>query len=332
MRILVTGGAGFIGSHLAEELLQRGHEVWALDDLSTGRLENLTSFELHPRFRFLEGSVMDSALVHGLVAQCDRVFHLAAAVGVKYVLENPLRSLLTNIRGTEVVLEAASKHRRKIVLTSSSEVYGKGVSVPFSEDDDRLIGPTHKLRWSYACGKAVDECLAHAYYQQYQLPVVIVRCFNTCGPRQSSAYGMVIPNMVQRALQGDPILVFGDGQQTRCFSAVTDVVRAMLLLADSRQAEGHVFNAGTDEEVTVHELARRIKRLCHSDSPIELVPYEEVYGQSFEDMRRRVPDLKKIRRFVGFRPEITLDRLLETTIRDHCERMGMPCPIEVSAA
>lgn len=332
MRILVTGGAGFIGSHLAEELLQRGHEVWALDDLSTGRLENIAGFERHSRFRFLEGNVMETALVHGLVAQCDRVFHLAAAVGVKYVLENPLRSLLTNIRGTEVVLEAASAHQRRVIITSSSEVYGKGVSVPFSEDDDRLIGPTHKLRWSYACGKAVDECLAQAYYQQHQLPVTIVRCFNTCGPRQSSAYGMVIPNMVERALRGDPILVFGDGQQSRCFSAVSDVVRAMLLLADSKEAEGQVFNAGSDEECSVLELAKRIKRMCHSDSPIELVPYEQVYGQSFEDMRRRVPDLQKIRRFVGYRPQTSLDRLLEITIRDYCERMGIACPIEVSAA
>ena len=332
MRILVTGGAGFIGSHLAEELLRRGQEVWALDDLSTGSVENFAGFARHPRFRFLEGSVMDRALVGGLVAQCDRVFHLAAAVGVKYVLENPLRSLLTNIRGTEVVLEAAHEHQRKVVLTSSSEVYGKGVSVPFREDDDRLVGPTHKLRWSYACGKAVDECLAHAYHQQYQLPVVTVRCFNTCGPRQSSAYGMVIPNMVQRALRNDPILVFGDGQQSRCFSAVSDVVRAMLLLADSREAEGEVFNAGTDEEITVLELAKRIKRMCQSDSPIELVPYEQVYGRSFEDMRRRVPDLQKIRRVVGYRPQVTLDRLLEITIRDHCERMGIACPIEVPAA
>ncbi|MCE9627951.1 MAG: GDP-mannose 4,6-dehydratase [Candidatus Eisenbacteria bacterium] len=332
MRILVTGGAGFIGSHLAEELLQRGHEVWALDDLSTGRLENIAGFERHSRFRFLEGNVMETALVHGLVAQCDRVFHLAAAVGVKYVLENPLRSLLTNIRGTEVVLEAANAHQRRVIITSSSEVYGKGVSVPFSEDDDRLIGPTHKLRWSYACGKAVDECLAQAYYQQHQLPVTIVRCFNTCGPRQSSAYGMVIPNMVERALRGDPILVFGDGQQSRCFSAVSDVVRAMLLLADSKEAEGQVFNAGSDEECSVIELAKRIKRMCHSDSPIELVPYEQVYGQSFEDMRRRVPDLQKIRRFVGYRPQTSLDRLLEITIRDYCERMGVACPIEVTAA
>lgn len=331
MRILVTGGAGFIGSHLAEELLQRGHEVWALDDLSTGRVENLRTFERHPNFRFLEGNVMDAALVHGLVAQCDRVYHLAAAVGVKYVLENPLRSLLTNIRGTEVVLEACSAHRRKIMVTSSSEVYGKGVSVPFSEDDDRLMGPTHKLRWSYAAGKAVDECLAQAYFQQHRLPLVIVRCFNTCGPRQSSAYGMVIPNMVQRALRHEPILVFGDGQQSRCFSAVHDVVRGTLMLMDNAEAEGEVFNVGSDEEVTVLELAQRIKRMCHSDSPIEFVPYEQVYGRSFEDMRRRVPDLRKIRRFVGYRPHVSLDRLLELTIRDHCEQVGLSCPIEATA-
>ena len=332
MRVLVTGGAGFIGSHLSEELLRRGHEVWTLDDLSTGRLENLRSFERHSGFRFLEGNVMDSALVHGLVAQCDRVFHLAAAVGVKYVLENPLRSLLTNIRGTEVVLEACSAHRRKAMVTSSSEVYGKGVSVPFHEDDDRLMGPTHKLRWSYAAGKAVDECLAQAYYQQHRLPVVIVRCFNTCGPRQSSAYGMVIPNMVQRALTNEPILVFGDGQQSRCFSAVHDVVRGALMLMDSPDAEGEVFNVGSDEEVTVLELAQRIKRLCHSDSAIEFVPYEQVYGRSFEDMRRRVPDLRKIRRYVGYRPQVSLDRLLEITIRDHCRQLGISCPIEATTA
>jgi len=332
MRILVTGGAGFIGSHLAESLLQRGHEVWALDDLSTGRLENLRSFELHPRFRFLEGNVTDSALVHGLVAQCDRVFHLAAAVGVKYVLENPLRSLLTNIRGTEVVLEACDTHRVKVLVFSSSEVYGKGVSVPFSEDDDRLMGPTHKLRWSYACGKAVDESLAQAYYQTRQLPVVIVRCFNTCGPRQSGAYGMVIPNMIERALKHEPIMVFGDGQQSRCFSAVSDVVRGVLLLADSHEAEGEVFNVGTDEEVTVQALAERIRTLCQSHSTIEHVPYEKVYGSSFEDMRRRVPDLAKIRKFVGYRPQVLLDQLLEITIREMCEEMNLPCPVGLATA
>jgi UDP-glucose 4-epimerase len=324
--VLVTGGAGFIGSHLAEAVLERGDEVWALDDLSTGRIENLRTFERHPRFRFLEGNVMDQALVNGLVAQCEQVFHLAAAVGVKYVLENPLRSLITNIRGTEVVLEACSIHSRKVMLFSSSEVYGKGVTVPFREDDDRLMGPTHKLRWSYACGKAVDECLAVAYHQQRQLPVVLVRCFNTCGPRQSGAYGMVIPNMIQRALRNEPILVFGDGGQSRCFSAVSDVVRGTLLLAGDPRAEGEVFNVGTDEEITVKALAERIRTLCGSDAPIEYVPYENVYGSSFEDMRRRVPDLSKIHSYVGYKPSVPLDRMLEITVRDTCEQMGLPVP------
>ena len=332
MRVLVTGGAGFIGSHLCEALLNRGAEVWALDDLSTGRLDNIRPFERHPKFRFLEGSVTDPSLVNGLVAQCDQVFHLAAAVGVKYVLENPLRSLITNIRGTEVVLEACSEHGRKVMVFSSSEVYGKGVSVPFSEDDDRVMGATHKLRWSYACGKAVDECLAQAYWQQRQLPLVIVRCFNTCGPRQTGAYGMVIPNMIARALRDEPILVFGDGHQSRCFSAVSDVVRGVLMLSESKPSEGEVFNVGSDEEVSVLELAQRIKKLCDSNSEIEFVPYEKVYGSSFEDMRRRVPDLTKIGRYVGYRPQVELNQLLEVTIRDMCERMGVPVPISVEAA
>lgn len=332
MRVLVTGGAGFIGSHLCEALLDRGSEVWALDDLSTGRLENLRTFERHPKFRFLEGNVTDSALIHGLVAQCDYVYHLAAAVGVKYVLENPLRSLITNIRGTEVILEACAEHQRKVMIFSSSEVYGKGVTVPFSEDDDRVMGPTHKLRWSYACGKAVDECLAQAYYQQRQLPVIAVRCFNTCGPRQTGAYGMVIPNMIARALRDEPILVFGDGQQSRCFSAVHDVVRGVLMLSECDEAYGQIFNVGSDEEVTVLELARRIRSMCESRSEIEFVPYEKVYGSSFEDMRRRVPNLSKINNFVGYRPRITLDHLLEMTIRDTCEQLSVPCPVRLETA
>jgi UDP-glucose 4-epimerase len=332
MKVLVTGGAGFIGSHLCEALLERGDEVWALDDLSTGRVENLRSFERHPRFRFLEGTVLDSAAVHGLVAQCDRVFHLAAAVGVKYVLENPLRSLLTNIRGTEVVLEACAAHKRRVLVFSSSEVYGKGVSVPFTEGDDRVMGPTHKLRWSYACGKAVDECMAQAYWEQQQLPVTVVRCFNTCGPRQTGAYGMVIPNMVLRALRGEPILVYGDGGQSRCFSAVSDVVRGALLLADSREAEGEIFNIGTDEEITVRGLAERVRQACGSDSAIETVPYEQIYGRSFEDMRRRVPNLAKIRRFVGYQPQVKLEQLLESVVRDTCEQMGRPVPAKLATA
>jgi len=331
MRVLVTGGAGFIGSHLCEALLNTGAEVWALDDLSTGRLQNLRTFERHSKFRFLEGSVTDSALVNGLVAQCDRVFHLAAAVGVKYVLENPLRSLITNIRGTEVVLEACAEHSKKAMVFSSSEVYGKGVTVPFSEDDDRVMGPTHKLRWSYACGKAVDESLAQAYWQQRQLPVVIVRCFNTCGPRQTGSYGMVIPNMIVRALRHEPILVFGDGKQSRCFSAVSDVVRGVMMLAENKAAEGDVFNVGSDEEVTIADLAERIRKMCDSKSAIEFVPYEKVYGNSFEDMRRRVPNLTKIHRTVGYRPQSSLNQLLEVTIRDTCDQSGLPHPVGIEA-
>jgi len=332
MRVLVTGGAGFIGSHLCEALLAQGHEAWALDDLSTGRVENLESFQRHLRFRFLEGDVRDSSLVKGLVSQSDRVFHLAAAVGVKYVLENPLRSLLTNIRGSEVVLEACAEHQRRVVIFSSSEVYGKGVAVPFAEDDDRVLGPTQKLRWSYACGKAVDECLAIAYWQQQQLPVTVVRCFNTCGPRQTGAYGMVIPNMIVRALRNEPILVYGDGQQSRCFSAVSDVVRGVVQLGDSGAAVGEIFNIGTDQEVTVLELAHQIRQKSNSQSPIELVRYEEIYGRSFEDMRRRVPDLSKIRRTIGYRPQVSLDMLLDMTIRDMCERLRVPVPAGLVAA
>jgi len=332
MRILVTGGAGFIGSHLCESLLASGHEVWALDDLSTGRAENFRSYVESSRFHFVNGDVTQLSTVRGLVESSDLVYHLAAAVGVRYVLENPLRSLTTNIRGTEVVLHAADLHHKKVILFSSSEVYGKGTTVPFSEDDDRLLGPTQKLRWSYACGKEVDECLALSYHQQHQLPVVIVRCFNTCGPRQSAAYGMVIPNMIERALRGQPILVFGDGQQTRCFSAVQDVVRGVILLADSKAAIGEVFNIGTDEEVTVLDLAERVKRLCRSESEIQRVPYEQVYGSSFEDMRRRVPDLRKIRRAVGYQPEVQLDQLLEMTIRETCEQLGCPVPAGLATA
>jgi UDP-glucose 4-epimerase len=332
MRILVTGGAGFIGSHLSEALLGNGHEVWALDDLSTGRLSNLSTFERNPRFRFLEGDVTDASLVKGLVAQSDRVFHLAAAVGVKYVLENPLRSLITNIRGSEVVLEACAEHGTRVVMFSSSEVYGKGASVPFSEDDDRVLGPTHKLRWSYACGKAVDESLAQAYWQQRQLPVTVVRCFNTCGPRQTGAYGMVIPSMAERAIKREPILVYGDGQQTRCFSAVEDVVRGVMKLADSRESWGEIYNIGTDEEVSVLQLARRINEKCGGHSPIEFVDYETIYGRSFEDMRRRVPDLRKIGAAIGYRPAVTLDRLLDSIIVDICERLGRPLPAGIATA
>ncbi len=315
MRVLVTGGAGFIGSHLVDALLEEGHEVWALDDLSTGSRDNLRDASRHPGFHFTEGSILDSDLVSAQVAQVDEVFHLAAAVGVKFVLDNPLRSLLTNIRGTEEVLAAADRHdRKRVILFSSSEVYGKGASIPFHEDDDRLLGPTSVLRWSYAASKAVDEFLALGYHHERRLPVTVVRCFNTCGPRQSPHYGMVIPRFVERALRNEPILVYGDGLQSRCFSSVHDVVRGVLLLAREPRAIGEVFNIGTREEVSVAELARRVKALTGSSSAIETVGYEAIYGSRFEDMQRRVPSLDKIRSFVGYEPEVTLDELLHDTI------------------
>jgi UDP-glucose 4-epimerase len=331
MKILVTGGAGFIGSHLVEALVQRGDEVWALDDLSTGSRDNLEGLQDEPRFHFVEGSVMDPDLVQKLTDRVDFVYHLAAAVGVKFVLENPLRSLLTNIRGSENVLEAAHRARNKrVVLFSSSEVYGKGTQVPFTEDQDRLLGPTQVLRWSYATSKSVDEYLAMGYYQERQLPVVIVRCFNTCGPRQSGAYGMVLPRFVQQALRNEPMLVFGDGKQTRCFSSVGDVVRGTLMLADEPRAFGQVFNIGTEEEISVIDLARKVKAISGSSSTIEFVPFEKVYGDRFEDMQRRVPSLKKIRSLVGYEPQCSLDDLLRVTIafyRDH----KAPLPYRMSA-
>jgi nucleoside-diphosphate-sugar epimerase len=327
MRVLVTGGAGFIGSHLVDALLDRGYEVWALDDLSTGSRDNLRDASANPRFHFTEGSILDSALVNAQVAQVDRVFHLAAAVGVKFVLDNPLRSLLTNIRGTEEVLEAADRQgKKRVILFSSSEVYGKGASIPFHEDDDRLLGPTSVLRWSYAASKAVDEFLALGYFHERRLPVTVVRCFNTCGPRQSPHYGMVIPRFVERALRNESILVYGDGLQSRCFSSVHDVVRGVLLLADEPRAEGEVFNIGTQEEVSVAELARRVKALTGSSSEIETVGYEAIYGSRFEDMQRRVPSLDKIRAVVGYEPRVTLDELLHDTIEHVRAQLRLPAP------
>jgi UDP-glucose 4-epimerase len=314
MKVLVTGGAGFIGSHLAEALYARGDEVWALDDLSTGNRDNLEDLRGAARFHFVEGSVMDADLVQELVDRVDVVFHLAAAVGVRFVLENPLRSLLTNIRGTENVLEAAHRSgNKKVIQYSSSEVYGKGTQVPFVEDQDRLLGPTQVLRWSYATSKAVDEYLALAYYQERNLPTVVVRCFNTCGPRQSPHYGMVLPRFMQQALANQPILVYGDGRQTRCFSYVGDVVRGTLMLADEPRASGEVYNIGTTEEVSVHDLAARVKRITGSSSEIEFVPFEQIYGSRFEDMERRVPDLGKIHSLVGYEPQCSLDQLIELT-------------------
>jgi len=326
-KVLVTGGAGFIGSHLVEALLSRGEEVWAIDNLSTGRLVNIEPLLGNPKFHFTEGSVLDAAKIARLVEPMDQVFHLAASVGVRYVVDHPLTSLLNNIHGAERVLEAARARRIPTVLFSSSEVYGKGHGGPLQEDDDRILGATRFSRWGYAASKSVDEFLALAYHREHGLPIRLVRCFNTCGPRQIGSYGMVIPRFVEQALDGRDLTIYGDGTQTRCFSYVGDVVRGVLLLADHPKANGEVFNIGTDEEITVMQLAERIIAMTQSPSRVKLVAYEEAFGPGFEDMPRRVPDLSKIGTLVGYRPEVSLNVLLEMTI-DHIrkERAGRKGP------
>ena len=312
--ILVTGGAGFIGGHLSEALLDKGYEVTIIDDLSTGRLENIEYLTGNPRFRFTIETIANTAVMDRLVSECDLIFHLAAAVGVDLIVSQPIRVIETNIGGSEVVLQTARRYRRKVMLASTSEVYGKSNNAPFSEDDDSVLGPTIKNRWSYAATKAVDEFLALAYHKEVGLPVGIFRLFNTVGPRQSGRYGMVIPRFVQSALSGKPIRVFGDGKQTRCFGNVSDSVRAIIALSECDEAVGQVFNVGTQEEVTILELAERVKERAGSSSEIVLIPYSEAYEEGFEDMRRRVPDTSKIRRLVGWQPEKSLDQTLDEVI------------------
>lgn len=314
MRVLVTGGAGFIGSHLSEALVQRGDEVWILDDLSTGRLANVASLQDSPGCHLVIDSILNHDRVDELVESVDIVYHLAAAVGVKYIVDNPLRSLITNVQGTEIVLAAAAHHKTKTVLFSTSEVYGRGNGHPLKETDDRVMGPTAISRWGYATSKALDEFLAFAYHREMDLPVVIVRCFNTCGPRQSGEYGMVIPRFITQALKGEPILVYGDGKQSRCFSSVEDVVRGVLMLADSPRADGQVFNVGSDEEISVLGLAQKILEITGSASLVTMVPYVDAFPTGFEDMRRRVPNLSRINETVGYTPEISLESLLRLTV------------------
>lgn len=323
-KALVTGGAGFIGSHLCEALIARGDEVVVLDDLSTGSLENLTHLRGQSGFRFVEGSVLDEQLLGGLMGRCDTVYHLAAAVGVTWILEHPLRSLETNVRGTESVLRQASSLGCKVLLASTSEVYGKNDGGPLGEDDDRILGSSRLSRWFYSSAKAIDESFALAYFQERKLPVVIVRFFNTIGPRQTGRYGMVVPRFIRQALSGEPVTVYGDGAQTRCFTYIDDVVRAVIALADAPGAVGEVFNIGQPREISILELARRVIQLTGSPSPIEVVPYEQAYGEGYEDMRRRVPDTAKLRRVTGFEPSIALDEALERIITD-CRSQMAPC-------
>lgn len=312
MRALITGGCGFIGSHLAEALLARGDQVTVLDDLSTGKIQNIAQIEGQAGLRTLIGSVTDEQLVHEAVRDCDQVFHLASAVGVRLIMDKPVETIDTIVSGTQIVLKQANRYRKPVLLTSTSEVYGKSTAVPFEEDGDRLSGPTTKHRWAYACAKALDEFLAMAYWRATRLPVIVVRLFNTVGPRQTGQYGMVIPNFVRQAQEGQTLRVYGDGQQSRCFCHVLDVVRGLVAAMDCSQARGQVINLGATEEITILELARKIIAETSSRSQIGLVPYADVFGDGFEDMQRRVPSIAKAQRLLGWQPQ----RSLSDIIRD----------------
>jgi UDP-glucose 4-epimerase len=313
-RFLITGGAGFIGSHLTERLLARGDTVTVLDDLSTGRAENLQAVEGHERFRLIRDSVENETTVQVAMAQCDRVFHLAAAVGVQLVANEPVRTIRTTIHGTEVVLDMANRFGRPVLITSSSEVYGKGARVPFGEDDDVVMGATTFSRWCYAYSKGIDEFLGLAYHRQFGLPVTIVRLFNTVGPRQVGMYGMVLPRFVEAALANKPLQVYGDGTQTRCFCHVSDVVDALIKLSETPAANGQVFNLGSDEEISINDLAKKVIALTGSKGAIEHVPYEQAYGRQFDDLPRRVPKLERVRACVGFKPKFNLEQIIRSVI------------------
>jgi UDP-glucose 4-epimerase len=312
VRSVVTGGAGFIGSHLVEYLLSRGDDVAVLDDLSTGSLDNLFPVIDHPRLHFVHGSILDHAAVGEVTENVDRVFHLAAAVGVHLIVDRPLESLRTNIHGTEVVLDACVANRASLLLASTSEIYGKNTADRLPEDSDRILGSPLKSRWTYAAAKGIDEAFAHAYWQQHGLQMSIVRLFNTVGPRQTGRYGMVVPNLVGQALRGEPLTVYGDGRQTRCFSFVSDVVPALVHIAEHPNSVGRAFNLGGSLEISIFDLARRVIAELESPSDITLVPYEQAYGQGYEDMRRRVPDNTAARNLVGFDPRTTLEEIIKS--------------------
>jgi UDP-glucose 4-epimerase len=321
MKVLITGGAGFIGSHLAERLLAAGRQVMVLDDLSTGSMANIEKLVGDPRFSYRIGSVRDAPLVAELVDRSDVTIHLAAAVGVRLIVEQPVRTIETNVHGTEVVLNAVARKKRKVVIASTSEVYGKSANVPFAEDADLMLGPTTHSRWAYACSKALDEWLAMAYARERGVPVIVTRFFNTVGPRQTGQYGMVVPSFARQALAGEPITVYGTGRQSRCFAHVRDAVEAVVRLIDSPAAVGQVFNIGSDEEVTIDELAERIRAAAGSRSEIVHIPYTEAYAEGFEDMPRRIPDVRKLERTIGFRPATPLSTIIEDVLADQRRRV-----------
>jgi UDP-glucose 4-epimerase len=312
MKILITGGAGFIGSHLADRLLEAGHEITIIDNLSTGRYSNIAHLEDHERVRLIIDTVLNDKIMEELIRETDRVYHMASAVGVKLIMERPVRTIETIFRGTDVVLGFCSRYRKRVLIPSTSEVYGKGISVPFREEDDLLTGATDKHRWAYACAKTLDEFLALAHWKETRLPVVVVRLFNTVGPRQTGQYGMVVPRFVKSALKNEPIPVHGTGLQSRCFGHVHDVVDALIQLLENSECFGNVINIGNDEEVTISALAEKAIEMTGSTSEIRYIPYEEAYGEGFEDMQRRVPSLEKARRLIGYQPT----RKLEDIIND----------------
>ncbi len=322
MRVFITGGAGFIGSHLSEQLLDRGDRVTVLDDLSTGGMENIAHLVGREGFEHRVGSAIDAPLVSELVDTADVTVHLAAAVGVRLIVERPVHTIETNVRGTEVVLAAAAKKRKLVVLASTSEVYGKGIKIPFTEDDDLKLGPTMHSRWAYACSKALDEWLALAYYSEKRVPVIIARFFNTVGPRQTGQYGMVLPNFAQQALQGEPIRVFGSGEQSRCFGHVADAVESIIRLIHTPAAVGEVINVGTDREVTINRLAEMVRDEARSESEIVHVPYNEAYAKGFEDLERRVPDPSKLARLTGFTFKRTLEDIIADVVADQRARLA----------
>jgi len=314
MNVLITGGSGFIGSYLAEELINTGHKVVVLDDLSTGRLKNICSLEGNPNFELVIGTILNEKLVDKLVEKSDFIFHLAAAVGVELIVKKPLESLTTNIKGSEIVLEMVYRYHKKILITSTSEIYGKNINGPLKENDDRILGSPLKTRWGYSTAKAVDEMLAYVYWKEKGVPSIIVRLFNTVGPRQTSAYGMVMPRFIEQALKNEPITVYGTGKQTRCFIHVKDVIDALIELIKKQEAVGEVFNIGSQEEISIEELAMQAIKYTNSSSKIKYIPYEQAYEEGFEDMQRRVPDITKIKTLIGFEPTYSLPEIIKDII------------------
>ena len=314
MKILITGGSGFIGSHLAEKLLGLGHEVFIIDNLWTGRLSNIEKIQDHKKLHLVVDTILNESVMNELIFKIDHIYHLAAAVGVKNIMDHPVETLDINVKGTETVLRLANRFKKKVLIASTSEVYGKHVEHSLSEDDDRILGTVKKRRWAYACSKTLDEFQALAYFDEKKLPVVIARLFNTVGPRQTGQYGMVLPNFVQSALLGKPISVYGEGTQSRSFTYVNDVVGAATKLMDESSAEGEIFNVGNNKEVTINELAQKVKEMTGSDSEIEHIPYEKAYGPGFEDMQRRCPSIKKINKLIGFKPSYDLEAMIQSVI------------------